>query len=237
MSFVRNRGVSRGTLGGLGVLGDDLWVVEVLRFGYRIPFHVIPFLSQVPIPLPSYSPSSIRGMALSAAVVDLQKGAVEPAPSSPGYYSRLFVTPQGHRGLATCDRPVTPQLICASPPFSHGYGSVGSPVSSSGRLDGVPGSPGRLPSGSSAPVISALPEVLHGDSVLQFRALCFGLSTAPQVFMQVMAPISSIMHHYRLRILRYLDDWLILGSSFRERAGEGLSSLTLSGAGCPSQPR
>ena len=31
-----------------------------------------------------------------------------------------------------------------------------------------------------------------------------------------MAPISSIMHRYGFRILRYLDDWLILGSSFQE---------------------
>ena len=51
-----------------------------------------------------------------------------------------------------------------------------------------------------------------GDSV-QFRSLCFGLSTAPRAFTRVMAPVSSIMHRYGLR---YLDDWLILGSSFRE---------------------
>ena len=55
-----------------------------------------------------------------------------------------------------------------------------------------------------------------GDSVLHFCALCFGLSTTPQVFTRVMAPISSIMHRYGFRILRYLDDWLVLRSSFQE---------------------
>ena len=55
-----------------------------------------------------------------------------------------------------------------------------------------------------------------GDSVLQFHALCFGLSTAPQVFTRVMASISSVMHRYGFRILCYLDDWLVLGSSFRD---------------------
>ena len=55
-----------------------------------------------------------------------------------------------------------------------------------------------------------------GDSVLQFRSLCFGLSTAPQMFTRVMALVSSIMHRYGFRILRYLDDWLVLGSSFQE---------------------
>ena len=54
-----------------------------------------------------------------------------------------------------------------------------------------------------------------GEEVWQFRALCFGLSTAPQAFTRVMAPISSIMHRHEFRILRYLDDWLVLGSSFQ----------------------
>ena len=52
------------------------------------------------------------------------------------------------------------------------------------------------------------------DSVLQFRALC--LSTAPQVFTRVMATISSVMHRYGFQMLRYLVDWLVLGSSFRD---------------------
>ena len=55
-----------------------------------------------------------------------------------------------------------------------------------------------------------------GSSVLQFRMLCFSLSSAPQVFTRVMAPVSVIMHRYGFHILRYLDDWLVLGSSFRE---------------------
>ena len=55
-----------------------------------------------------------------------------------------------------------------------------------------------------------------GDAVYQFRALCFGLSSAPQVFTRVMAPVSSIMHRHGFRLLRYLDDWLVLGSTFQE---------------------
>ena len=55
-----------------------------------------------------------------------------------------------------------------------------------------------------------------GDAVYQFRALCFGLSTAPQAFTRVMAPVSLIMHRHGFRLLRYLDDWLVLGSTFQE---------------------
>ena len=74
-----------------------------------------------------------------------------------------------------------------------------------------------------------------GEEVWQFRALCFGLSTTPQTFTHVMAPISSLMHRHGFRILRYLDDWLVLGFSFRNllRARDFL--LALLGARYPGQ--
>ena len=75
--------------------GAEPWVIQVLKVGYLIPFISPPPLSSVPIPLPSYTPGSVRGLALAAAVDDLlAKGAIEPAPPDPGFYSRLFVTPK-----------------------------------------------------------------------------------------------------------------------------------------------
>ena len=49
--------------------------------------------------------------------------------------------------------------------------------------------------------------------VFQFKVLCFGLSTAPQVFTRVMAPVSAILRLLGVRILSYLDDWLVLALS------------------------
>ena len=51
------------------------------------------------------------------------------------------------------------------------------------------------------------------DRVYQFKALCFGLSTAPQVCTRVMAPVSAILHSMGIRMRRYLDDWLVQSSS------------------------
>ena len=52
-----------------------------------------------------------------------------------------------------------------------------------------------------------------GGVSYQSRVLCFGLTTAPQVFTRLMAPISAILHRYGIRMLRYLDDWLSLAES------------------------
>ena len=46
-------------------------------------------------------------------------------------------------------------------------------------------------------------------TVYQFRVLCFGLSTALQVFTREFAPFLEWAHRRRIRLLHYLDDWLV----------------------------
>ena len=52
--------------------------------------------------------------------------------------------------------------------------------------------------------------------VYQFKALCFGLSTAPQDFTQVIAPVSAILHSLGICMCRYLNDWLVQSSLLRD---------------------
>ena len=61
-------------------------------------------------------------------------------------------------------------------------------------------------------------------TVYQFKALCFGLSTAPQVFTRVFAAVSAWAHARGIRLLRYLDDWLVLSSS-EKKAKESIWEL------------
>ena len=61
-------------------------------------------------------------------------------------------------------------------------------------------------------------------TVYQFKALCFGLSTAPQVFTRVFAAVSAWAHGRGIRLLRYLDDWLVLSSS-EKKAKESIKEL------------
>ena len=67
-------------------------MVEVLREGYAISFHMPPPLSPTPIILDSYSPQSVKGRAWDKEIQALcRKGAVEPAPPTPGFFSCMFV--------------------------------------------------------------------------------------------------------------------------------------------------
>ena len=202
--------------------GAEPWVVQVLREGYILPFHSHPPLSSTPIPLPSYSPSSIKRLALVAAVKDLlSKGAIEPA-SGPGFYSRLFVTPKVTGGW----RPVI-DLSCLNRfiRLSHFCMETAQSV-----LQSIRSSDWMISLYLQVPVHLQSRRYLRfclGDQVYQFRVLCFGLSSTPQVFTRVMAPVSSVMHRSGFRILRYLDDWLVLGSSLQEitRARDFLLTL------------
>ncbi len=52
--------------------------------------------------------------------------------------------------------------------------------------------------------------------VYQFRTLCFGLSTAPMIFTQVMKPIAFMAHREGIRLHQYIDDWLCVARSREE---------------------
>ena len=54
---------------------------------------------------------------------------------------------------------------------------------------------------------------ISNGMVHQFKVLCFGLSTAPQVFTRIFAAVTAWAHACGVRLLRYLDDWLVLAST------------------------
>ena len=195
--------------------GTDPWVVEVLQEGYRIPFMSVSPLSSELIPMPSYSTMSTEGKALEEVTLSLvQKGAVELAPlPSPGYYSRLFVVWKTS-GLwrPVIDLSLLNRSISKTPFKMETLASVLVSVRQGDWM-------------VSLDLEEAYLQVLvYLDSrkflrfvafsrAYQFRALCFGLSTAPQDFTRVMAPVSSILHGLGIRLRRYLDDWLVQASS------------------------
>ena len=190
-------------------------MVEVLRVGYCLPFLSAPPLSTAPIPMPSYSPTSIKGAALEEVTLGLVvKGAVELAPlPSPGFYSRLFVVWKTSGSW----RPVIDlsHLNCfvdVSPFQMETIQSVLLSVRQGDWMASIDLKEAYL----QVPVHPASRHFLRfvfRDKVYQFKALCFGLSTAPPVFTRVVAPVSAILHSMGIRMRRYLDDWLVQSSS------------------------
>ena len=184
--------------------------MEVLRFDYRLPFLSTPPLSATPIPMPSYSPTSVKGAALEEVTLGLiAKGAVELAPlPSPGFYSRLFVVWKTSGSW----RPVIDlSHLNRFVDVSH-FQSVLLSVRQGDWMASIDLKEAYL----QVPVHPDSRHFLRFVSkghVFQFKALCFGLSTAPQVFTRVMAPVSAILHSMGIRMRRYLDDWLVQSSS------------------------
>ena len=179
-------------------------MMEVLWFGYCIPFLCDPPLSKVPISMPSYHPLSTKGVALGEVTQALiAKSAVELAPlPSLGFYSRLFVVWKTSGSWRPVIDLSTLNLFVDVSHFR--METIQSVLLSVRQGDWM----------ASIDLKEAYLQVpVHPDSrrflrfvaqsrVYQFSALCFGLSTAPQVFSRVMAPVSW-----------YLDDWLVQSSS------------------------
>ena len=186
----------------------------MLRVGYCLPFLSAPPLSNVPIPMPSYSPTS-KGAALEEVTLDLiVKGAVELAPlPSPGFYSRLFVVwKTSGSWRPVIDLSHLNRFVDVSPFQMETIQFVLLSVRQGDWMASIDLKEAYL----QVPVHPASRHFLRfmfRDTVYQFKALCFGLSTAPQVFTRVMAPVSAILLSMGIRMRRYLDDWLVQSAS------------------------
>ena len=110
--------------------GASSWVLSVLRDGYRTPFlDSPPPLSRTPISFPKYRAGSPRSLALRQEVEKMfSKDALEIVlDPGPGFYSRLFLV-EKVTGLATRDRPLSPERVCSSNSVQDGDRCLCAPV-------------------------------------------------------------------------------------------------------------
>ena len=128
--------------------------------------------------------------------------------------------------MAFGHHPLPSPSLCGRVTLSVGVHSVYAPVGESGRLLAsfdlreayipVPVHPASCP----------FLRFLFRDTVYQLQALYFGLSTAPQVFPWVMAPVSAILHSLGIRMRRSLDTWQVqfFGIVFHPRSSNLIPS-------------
>ena len=155
----------------------------------------------------------------------LAKGALEIARDpGPGFYNRLFLVEKATGGW----RPVIDlshlnDFVQLTPFKMETVDSVLLSVREGDFLASLDLKDAyfQIPiHGSSRKLLRFISE----GTVYQFKALCFGLSTTPQVFTRIFAAVSAWAHARGIRLLRYLDDWLVLSSS-EKKAKESIREL------------
>ena len=140
----------------------------------------------------------------------ISKQAVELAPlPSPGFYSLMFVVPKVTGGwrpiidLSTLNDFISKKKFrMETPATALQFLRQGDWTISLDLKDAYFQVPIH-------PRSRHLLRFSHLGQVWQFRALPFGLTTAPYVFTRVMAHVSSLTHARGIRMVRYIDDWLV----------------------------
>ncbi|CAG2189804.1 unnamed protein product [Mytilus edulis] len=191
---------------------SDCYVLSIIRGGLTLQFKNPPPLSAVPISL-SHTQDPVKCQLLSVEVdTMLQKAAIEEVSIltlSPGFYSRLFLVPKKTGGM----RPVIDLSILNKflivPHFKM-------ETNRSIRASILPGMWTTSLDLSDAyfhiPISQTYRKYLRfvwNNKVFQFKALPFGLSTAPLAFTKIMQAAIAHLHSLSIQIHSYLDDSLL----------------------------
>lgn len=57
---------------------------------------------------------------------------------------------------------------------------------------------------------------LWEEDLYEFLCQCFGLELAPRIFLKLLKIPISVVRHFIIRVISYLDNWLILGNSMNK---------------------
>lgn len=193
-------------------MGAEKFVVKMLREGYRLRFHTAPMLSERPC-VPSDSRNPQRDQLIQDQLdILLQKQAIEvvPGPSwDPGFYSRLFTVPKPNGKV----RPIIDLKILNKnliiPRFKmESIQTIWTSLTPGSWTFSIDMSDAYF----HVPIHKASRRYLrmyHRGVVYQFRALPFGLSTAPWVFTRVVTQVKVLVQLQGIHLMCYLDDWLV----------------------------
>ena len=196
-------------------LGSSPKVVTTLREGYTLPFRFRPHLTRSPTVISNYHNSAKQSFLIEALYQLINKNAVEPVQNqnSLGFYNWLFLVPKPKNrwrpvlDLSTLNtflntesfKMETPETIrtslqagewVTSIDFKDAYFHI--PIHNQSR--------------------KYMRFHLQGRSY-QFKALPFGVSTAPMEFTVVAKEVKLMALQKGITIHQYLDDWLVRAST------------------------
>ena len=191
-------------------MGAGPKVVQILKQGYTLPFQNRPKLSRVPTVVSSYANLHRNSYLLEALQQLIDKNAVERVhnQTSLGFFNRLFLVPKPNNKW----RPIldlsklnlflkTEKFRMETPETIRTSLQRGEWVTSVDFKDAIQEQSRKY-----------LRFHVHGQTY-QFKALPFGLSTAPMEFTVVAKEVKLMAGHKGIRIHQYLDDWLVRAKS------------------------
>ena len=143
----------------------------------------------------------------------LLKGAVEPVPAGagPGFYSHIFTVPKKNstaRRLIINLRPLNEHLVV--PKFRMETPALIREMTLPGMWATSIDLQDAYLHVLAHPSTRKFLRFYCGGRAFQFRALPFGLSTAPLLFTKLLDTVSCWAHRRGIHLHRYLDNWLIL---------------------------
>ena len=177
----------------------------------RVPSSPHPNTNFVPCLPPRIS--SISGAPSGDREDAGQRSAGDRSRSGPRLLQPPLPGGKGDGRLAPRDRPVDSEHLHSTDTVQDGDCSLRLERCPRERSPHLPGLEGGVLSGARPSKFQEVSTLCVTGAVYQFKVLCFGLSTAPKVFTRVFAAVSAWAHSRGIRLLRYLDDWLVLASS------------------------
>ena len=206
--------------------GANPKVVSILKEGYVLPFKVRPPLVRDPLIVSGYA-NPIRDSHLQAAVQALiEKKAVERVrvQTSLAFFNRLFIVPKpNHKWRPILDLSTLNQFLCVKTFKMETPETIRTSLQQEEWVTSLDFSDAYF----HIPIHYTSRKFLRfhfQNQSYQFRALPFGLSTAPMEFTGVVKEVKLMAQSQGIRIHQYLDDWLIRAPT-KESCHQGTQSL------------
>ena len=206
--------------------GANPKVMSILKEGYALPFKVRPPLVRDPLIVSGYA-NPIRDSHLQAAVQALiEKKAVERVrvQTSLAFFNRLFIVPKpNHKWRPILDLSTLNQFLCVKTFKMETPETIRTSLQQEEWVTSLDFSDAYF----HIPIHYTSRKFLRfhfQNQSYQFRALPFGLSTAPMEFTGVVKEVKLMAQSQGIRIHQYLDDWLIRAPT-KESCHQGTQSL------------
>ena len=206
--------------------GANPKVVSILKEGYVLPFKVRPPLVRDPLIISGYL-NPIRDSHLQEAVQALiEKKAVERVrvQTSLAFFNRLFIVPKpNHKWRLILDLSTLNQFLCVKTFKMETPETIRTSLQQEEWVTSLDFSDAYF----HIPIHFTSRKFLRfhfQNQSYQFRALPFGLSTAPMEFTGVVKEVKLMAQSQGIRIYQYLDDWLIRAPT-KESCHQGTQSL------------